>query len=239
MEFVDLSLKLWHSLHKFKRRINIEGRSFVVPPGVFIPEGVWTSKLLTRHLRVRGGDKVLDLGSGCGVQAVHAALKGGYVVAVDHNPRALEAVKLNALLNGVADRVETRLGDLFEPVEEELFDLIIFSPPYIPKEPRSILESAWRGGARLEVVRRFIYQAPSFLKDDGRIQMVYSSLGNIQWLLSIIRKEFKAKVTYRLRLPYEQIILLEAWKTWHEEPVKTFSIQALKTLSEDEGRIIT
>ncbi|MGC8849447.1 MAG: hypothetical protein ACP5QI_03135, partial [Candidatus Bathyarchaeia archaeon] len=59
MEFVDLSLKLWHSLHKFKRRINIEGRSFVVPPGVFIPEGVWTSKLLTRHLRVRGGDKVL------------------------------------------------------------------------------------------------------------------------------------------------------------------------------------
>ncbi|MBS7645203.1 MAG: methyltransferase [Candidatus Bathyarchaeia archaeon] len=212
MEFMDLSLKLWHNLHRFKRRIKVEGRSFVVPPGVFVPEGVWTSKLLTRYLKVREGDKVLDLGSGCGVQAVHAALRGGHVLAVDHNPRALEAVRLNALLNDVSDRVETRLGDLFEPVKGELFDLIVFSPPYIPKEPRNVLESAWRGGAGLKVVRRFINQAPDFLKDDGRIQMVYSSLGNIQWLLGAMRKRLKAEVTYRLRLPCEQIILLEAWK---------------------------
>ncbi|MEM2122087.1 MAG: methyltransferase [Candidatus Bathyarchaeia archaeon] len=213
LELMDLSLRLWHSLHRFKRRVKVEGRSFIVPPGVFTPEGVWTSKLLTRRLKVEEGDRILDLGSGCGVQAVHAALKGGYVVAVDHNQKALEAVRLNALLNGVADRVEARWGDLFEPVIGELFDLIIFSPPYIPKEPRNTLESAWRGGVGLEVVRKFLRQAPSFLKDAGRIQMVYSSLGGIQWLLRTMREKLRVEVICRLRLPYEQIIVLEAWKT--------------------------
>lgn len=213
LEFMDLSLRLWHSIHRFNRRVPVGGKSFIVPPGVFIPEGVWTSKLLVRYLRVRDGDEVLDLGSGCGVQAVHAALRGGYVIAVDSNPKALEAVRLNASLNGVADRIETRCGDLFIPVKGEVFDLIIFSPPYIPKEPRSILESAWRGGTRLELVRRFVYQAPKYLKDEGRVQMSYSSLGNLQWLLKIMKDaKLEVKVIYRLNLPYERIVVLEARK---------------------------
>lgn len=213
LEFMDLSLRLWHSIHRFNRRIPVEGKNFIVPPGVFIPEGVWTSKLLARRLEVREGDRILDLGSGCGVQAVHAALKGGYVVAVDLNPKALEVVKLNALLNGVADRIETRHGDLFTPVKGELFDLIIFSPPYIPKEPRNILESAWRGGAKLEPVRKFVYQAPNYLKDEGKIQMVYSSLGNLQWLFKTMKDaRLKGKVISRLNLPCEQIVVIEAQK---------------------------
>jgi release factor glutamine methyltransferase len=215
VEFIDLSLRLWHGLHRVKRRITVEGRSFIVLPGVFVPEGVWTSKILAKYLRVEDGDRVLDLGSGCGVQAVHAALRGAYVVAVDHNPRAIEAIRLNALLNGVADRVEARWGNLFEPVKGELFDLIIFAPPYIPKEPRNLMESAWRGGTGLKVVQRFISQAPSFLRDDGRIQMVYSSLGNIPWLLRTMEGRLRAEVTYRLRLPWEQIVVIEARKTHH------------------------
>ena len=60
----------------------------------------------------------LDLGTGCGVQALHLADHSGTVVATDVNARALRITRLNAALNGV-DNVVVRDGSLFEPVQGE------------------------------------------------------------------------------------------------------------------------
>ncbi len=47
-------------------------------------------------------------------------------------------------------RVDVRLGDLFDPVEDEKFDLILFNTPYLPTEEEEVvddeLEAAWNGG---------------------------------------------------------------------------------------------
>jgi release factor glutamine methyltransferase len=213
LEFVDLSLRIWHSIHKFRRCIPVAGKLFVVPSGVFIPEGVITSRLLAQHLKVKKGDKVLDLGTGCGVQAIHAAILGGIVIAVDSNQTALEAAKLNCLINGVADRVEIRKGDLFECVRGEKFDLIIFSPPYIPKVPHNLLESSWRGGRRLELVNRFIFEVSNYLRKKGRIQLIYSSLGNNNFLIYNLKKQgFIVKIIYNFKLPFEEILIIESLK---------------------------
>ncbi|MGM1030049.1 MAG: DUF7059 domain-containing protein [Actinomycetota bacterium] len=75
-------------------------------------------------------DRALDLGTGCGVIALHLRRLARHVVATDISERALWCTALNARLNGV-DGIETRLGDRFEPVEGERFDLIASNPPFV------------------------------------------------------------------------------------------------------------
>lgn len=72
----------------------------------------------------------LDIGAGCGIQALRARAHVGHVVATDISPRALWFTRLNALLNGV-DGIETRHGSLFEPVAGETFDRIVSNPPFV------------------------------------------------------------------------------------------------------------
>ena len=72
----------------------------------------------------------LDLGCGSGYQALLAARHAQRVVAADLNPRALAFTRFNALLNGV-ENLETREGDLLEPVAGERFDLIVSNPPHV------------------------------------------------------------------------------------------------------------
>lgn len=72
----------------------------------------------------------LDIGAGCGIQALRARRSVASVVATDISPRALAFTRLNALLNGV-DGVEVRLGSLFEPVAGELFDRVVSNPPFV------------------------------------------------------------------------------------------------------------
>ena len=75
-------------------------------------------------------DRALDLGTGCGVQALLAAGHAKEVVAVDLNARALWLTAMNCRLNGIGN-VDCRKGDLFEPVEGEKFDLVVTNPPFV------------------------------------------------------------------------------------------------------------
>lgn len=75
-------------------------------------------------------DSVLDLGTGCGIQALHAARHARRVVATDISHRALEIARLNARLAGV-DSIEFREGSLFDPVAGERFDLVVSNPPFV------------------------------------------------------------------------------------------------------------
>ena len=72
----------------------------------------------------------LDLGTGCGIQALHLARHAKRVIATDISERALDLARFNAALNGV-DSIEFRLGSLFEPVEGERFGHIVSNPPFV------------------------------------------------------------------------------------------------------------
>lgn len=75
-------------------------------------------------------ERVLDVGTGCGIQALRARRVADRVVATDVSPRALAFTRLNALLNDV-DGIETRLGSLFDPVRGEVFDRVVSNPPFV------------------------------------------------------------------------------------------------------------
>lgn len=72
----------------------------------------------------------LDVGAGCGIQALRARRAVDRVVATDISVRALAFTRLNALLNEV-DGIETRLGSMFEPVAGEEYDRIVSNPPFV------------------------------------------------------------------------------------------------------------
>ncbi|GAB3615527.1 methyltransferase [Okibacterium endophyticum] len=73
---------------------------------------------------------VLDLGTGCGIQAMHASRHAERVVATDTSQRALDIAAFNAALNGI-HTIEFRRGSLFDPVAGELFDQVVTNPPFV------------------------------------------------------------------------------------------------------------
>lgn len=88
------------------------------------------SQTLARLQLTRRGGTALDLGTGCGIQALRLRRLVDHVVATDISERALRFTRVNALLNGV-DGIETRLGSLFEPVAGETFDRVASNPPFV------------------------------------------------------------------------------------------------------------
>ncbi|GAA2063163.1 class I SAM-dependent methyltransferase [Streptomyces albiaxialis] len=75
--------------------------------------------------------RALDLGTGSGVQALHASRFATHVTATDLNPRALDFTRLTLALSG-APAAELREGALFAPVaDEEPYDLIVSNPPFV------------------------------------------------------------------------------------------------------------
>lgn len=73
--------------------------------------------------------RALDLGTGCGVQALHLAAHADTIVATDVSARALDYARFNAALAGLD--LDLRLGSLLEPVAYERFDLVMSNPPFV------------------------------------------------------------------------------------------------------------
>lgn len=115
----------------------------------------------------------LDLGTGCGVQALHLAAHSDQVVATDVNQRALRLTRLNAELNGVASRVDVREGSYFEPVAGERFDLIATNPPFVISPgtgERLVYRDSGLPGDR--VVEDIVRAAPGHLAEGGWCQVL-------------------------------------------------------------------
>ena len=155
----------------------------VVLPHVFNPHLFYTSDFLIRHLdskSIPSGSRVLDMGTGSGVCAVVAASLGNQVVAVDIDLDATRCARINALAHHLEDQIEGRQGDLFVPVEGELFDTVLFNPPFFRGEPKDQLDRAFRSQ---HVARRFSERLTEHLAPGGSALVVLSSNGEIATFL--------------------------------------------------------
>lgn len=158
------------------------GRTIVVPPDVMPVTRV--SHLLGAAVlaEVRADDRVLDMGTGSGVNAILAASKSTDVVAVDINPLAVEAARGNAERNGAADRIDVRHGDVFDTVDGR-FDLMVFDPPFRWFAPRDLFERA-STDENYTAMTTFFRNAKRFLTPTGRMLIFFGSSGDLPYLKS-------------------------------------------------------
>lgn len=137
------------------------------------------SLTLVRLQLPRTGVRVLDLGTGCGVQAMHAARRGCEVVATDVSPRALGIAAQNLSLNAV-EGVELRAGSLYESVAGERFDQLLSNPPFvITPRAAAVPDYEYRDAGLLgdALVEAVVSGAAEHLREGGVAQL----LGNWEY----------------------------------------------------------
>lgn len=118
--------------------------------------------------------RALDVGTGCGIQALLVARHADEVVATDISARALAFAELNAQLNAVHN-VTFRQGSMFEPVAGETFDLIVSNPPFvITPRVEGVPDYEYRDGGLVgdALVAQFVREAPQFLAPGGAAQLL-------------------------------------------------------------------
>ncbi len=173
--------------------------------------------LFAENLDVKDDELVLDVGTGCGMLAILSAKKAVSVVAVDLNPFALCCAKENSIINDMRGKINFIQASLFEALNPNIgFDLILFNAPYLPSEVGEVaswIGRAWAGGSNgREVVDHFISQASAYLKPNGRVLLMQSTLTGVEETLQKFRQQgLKARVKAEHKLPFfETLTLIEA-----------------------------
>ena len=131
------------------------------------------STMLERYVRQYAKGKVLDIGAGSGIQAIAAAQNKSVdsVLATDIQKGVIAYCKKNIK----SHKIKFLQSDLFKNINGK-FDTIIFNPPYLPQELK-LKDLTIEGGKKgYEIIERFLDDVNSFLKPNGIVLIVFSSL---------------------------------------------------------------
>ncbi|MBQ6630871.1 MAG: peptide chain release factor N(5)-glutamine methyltransferase [Romboutsia sp.] len=160
------------------------GLDFFVKEGVLIPRPD-TETLVEEIIELCKNKSeeinIVDIGTGSGAITVSLAkyIENSRVISLDISDIPLEVGKINAVSNGVDDRIEFIKSDVFSGIKDrgEKFDIIVSNPPYIPRkdietlhtqvkdyEPYNALEGGEDG---LDFYRQITEESVEYLNQDG------------------------------------------------------------------------
>jgi release factor glutamine methyltransferase len=175
------------------------------------------SYLLADNLEIKPNQSVLEIGTGSGIVAMYASRLTEDVTVTDINFDACELARENFEANGI-ENIEILFGNMFEPVEDRKFDVILFNTPYLPTEEGEVLDDtinyAFDGGLNgRKVIDVFLNEVGNHLNDGGIVQMIQSSLsGNEETLDRFDELGFIAEIKASEHFFFEDITLINAYK---------------------------
>lgn len=195
---------LFRRTQKKGQLVSCFGKEFIVYPDVFWP--FEDSTPLIKKMRIKKGERVLDVCTGTGIIAVLAALKGAKrVIAVDINPNAVKAAKANAKKFGVQKKVEVRHSDMLSAIKKyEKFDVITGNLPFRNKKARDFAAATqWDTG--LHCHKELFKHAKQHLTKNGRMYLVQASFGAVNEMKSLAKESgFKVKLLSRMRTAFDR-----------------------------------
>ena len=154
------------------------GDAITVLPHVYVPYDQSVVDLLAENLVIYGEEiRVLDMGTGTGILGFVAANRGASkVILTDISPNAVENARLNVQHLGLQQTTEVRgPADLFDSVKGEIFDIIIFNPPWILGEPKTFYDETIYDKGQ-QIITRFLSQVNEFLSSRGKLLLIYSDI---------------------------------------------------------------
>ncbi|MFD6973195.1 HemK2/MTQ2 family protein methyltransferase [Streptomyces sp. NPDC059979] len=191
----------------------------VALPGVYQPQA--DTRLLAAALAQENLGpltEVLEIGTGTGALALHAATSGARVTAVDVSWPAVATARLNALIHRLPLRVLH--GDFEARTTGRRFDVVFSNPPYVPapdsRPPLRGPERAWDAGLDgRAIIDRICADAPSLLRPGGILLMVHSGMcGAEETLDRLSRAGMFADVTATASVPWGPV--LRSRRSWLE-----------------------
>ena len=175
------------------------------------------SYLLADNLKIEYGQSVLEIGTGSGVVAMYASRLTDRITVTDINFDACQLAEKNFAENGI-ENIEVLFGNLFEPVKDRKFDVILFNTPYLPTDDGDVIEDtinyAFDGGLNgRKVIDLFLDEVGNHLNDGGIVQMIQSSLsGNEETLQKFDEMGFISEIAESEHFFFEDITLINAYK---------------------------
>ena len=179
----------------------VAGVDLIIHPRVYRAEGASTTSTLLKALGEPKGLRVLDMGCGSGIIGVIAALRGAsQVVLADVSPDAVANAEANVEYHGLAERCRELRSDLFESLDGERFDRVMFNMPfwYLSDHDGALEFPVSEGMLRAippqeafvdvgySMIRRFMSTAANHLKPTGVIRCSFASFGNFEALDEIL-----------------------------------------------------
>ena len=181
---------------------------------VYIPAE--DSYLLAENLLIKEGQSVLEIGTGSGIVAMYASRLTDNITVTDINFDACELARKNFKANGI-ENIEILFGNLFEPVENRKFDVILFNTPYLPTEEDEVIDSnlnyAFDGGLNgRKVIDLFLNEVKNHLNDGGIVQLIQSSFSDNDETLNMLDElGFIAEIAKKEHYFFEDIVLINAY----------------------------
>ncbi len=164
--------------------------------------------LLAHFVRLRRGDRICDLGTGCGVLPLLLAGRrpGIRAVGIELQAELADLARRNAVLNGLADRIEILPGDIRNIkslLPRSSFDTVVSNPPYRRARSGRVNPDSEKAAARHEIkgtIEDFIRAARFLLKPDGRAFFIYAAVRSVEILARMRAAGIEPK---RLRLVHD------------------------------------
>jgi len=172
--------------------------------------------LLAENLEIKKGNSVLEIGTGSGLVSMYASKLTEDITATDINYNALELAEKNFKKNNI-NTIKLEFGDLFQPIKNRKFDVILFNTPYLPTDKEDIIDNdlnyAFDGGLNgRKVIDLFLKEVKNHLNDKGIVQMIQSSLSDPEkTLLEFDKQGFIAEIAKSERFFFEEIVLINAY----------------------------